>query len=58
MIAKNEAASRQLPVAWGRDASADRQTTRPVSEGRMQAAVVIDPRTDDKDPYADVPCTD
>lgn len=59
-MTKNEAATRQLPVAYGRDASSlDRvNTSRRVSEARLQAAVVAKRSGDDKDPYADVPCTD
>ncbi|MDB4945732.1 MAG: hypothetical protein JWP97_5266 [Labilithrix sp.] len=58
-MTKNEAATRQLPVAYGRDANSEARTnsTRYASETRMQAAVVVK-RSEDKDPYADVPCTD
>lgn len=63
MVAKYEAAARHLPVAHGRDAKADsnrepRPEPRRTSETRMQAAVVVDRKRDEKDPYADVPCTD
>ena len=64
MVAKYEAAARHLPVAHGPDASAGDParesvaTPRKSSETRLQAAVVADRKRDDKDPYADVPCTD
>ena len=56
MVAKYEAAARQLPVARG-PSLAPPPAHRP-SETRLQAAVVADRKRDEKDPYADVPCTD
>ena len=35
-----------------------RREPRRGSETRLQAAVVADRKRDEKDPYADVPCTD
>lgn len=65
MVAKYEAAARHRPIAHGRDAKADGSPDprpaprrRQVSETRLQAAVVADRKRDEKDPYADVPCTD
>jgi len=68
MVAKYEAAARHLPVAHGRHAASvggpAREARESVvaprgsSETRLQAAVVADRKRDDKDPYADVPCTD
>jgi len=64
MVDKNEAAARHLPVAHGRVAAATATATEPVretrrsSDTRLQAAVVADRKRDEKDPYADVPCTD
>ena len=63
MVAKYEAAARHLPIARGRDAKADsnrapRSEPPRESEARLQAAVVVDRKRDEKDPYADVPCTD
>jgi hypothetical protein len=63
MVAKYEAAARHRPIAHGRDAKrGDHQDPRPEprrsSETRLQAAVVADRKRDEKDPYADVPCTD
>jgi hypothetical protein len=55
-----EAATRHHPVAHGRDPSARegvKRLRRPVSEMRLQAAVVVRER-DENDPHADVPCTD
>jgi hypothetical protein len=63
MVAKYEAAARHLPVARGREKNparnpAPRPEPRRGSETRLQAAVVADRKRDEKDPYADVPCTD
>jgi hypothetical protein len=67
MVAKYEAAARHRPIAHGRgkdtSAGADRnpdprRELRHGSETRLQAAVVADRKRDEKDPYADVPCTD
>ena len=60
---RNEAAARPLPVAHQRDASADRHANpaeerRHPSGMRLQAAVVRPVERDERDPYADVPCTD
>jgi len=58
MVAKYEAAARQLPVARVHDGRDSVLPSRRPSETRLQAAVVADREGDDKDPYADVPCTD
>ena len=65
MVAKYEAAARHRPIAHGRDTKAGgspdpRPQARPrqVSETRLQAAVVAERKRDERDPYADVPCTD
>ncbi|CAN5891368.1 hypothetical protein BH11MYX4_BH11MYX4_48010 [soil metagenome] len=64
MVAKNEAATRHLPVAHAPHAAGREQARgsvappRRASETRLQAAVVADRKRDEKDPYADVPCTD
>jgi hypothetical protein len=60
MVAKYEAAARHLPVAHGREGSADARRPEPRRgcEARLHAAVVADRKRDEKDPYADVPCTD
>ena len=64
-FARSEAATRQLPVARGRDrgerdASSEARVRANAkaraSESRLQAAVVGPDRG--SDPYADVPCTD
>lgn len=60
---RNEAAARHLPVAHQRNASSERRDksateTRRASETRLQAAVVRQTERDERDPYADVPCTD
>ena len=58
LSASPRAATRQLPVARGREAGAAVATVppAPASDSRLQAAVV---RKDASvDPYADVPCTD
>ena len=57
MVAKYEAAARQLPVARVHDRR-DSVLPRRDSETRLQAAVVAAHESDEKDPYADVPCTD
>ncbi len=60
MVAKYEAAARHLPVAHGPSVAPPAVVVashRP-SETRLQAAVVADRKRDEKDPYADVPCTD
>lgn len=56
-----EGATRHLPtgrgVARGQQNREKHESDRPKSEPRLQAAAVK--RTDDeRDPYADVPCTD
>lgn len=63
MFANKEVAARHLPVAHGRDEKAERSPERQPeprrpSETRLQAAVVVERKRDDGDPYADVPCTD
>ena len=66
MFANKEVATRHLPIAHGRDAKAEKTLRagdrhpepRRVSETRLQAAVVSERKSDDLDPYADVPCTD
>jgi len=66
MVAKYEAAARHRPIAHGRDADPARIPAPPSmrpeprrdSQTRLQAAVVADRKRDEKDPYADVPCTD
>jgi len=64
MVAKYEAAARHRPIAHGRDTKAGGspdprpEPPRRSSETRLQAAVVADRKRDEKDPYADVPCTD
>jgi hypothetical protein len=64
MVAKYEAAARHRPIAHRRDTNADRNPPDPRrelrrrGETRLQAAVVVDRKRDEKDPYADVPCTD
>lgn len=60
---RSEAAARHIPVAHQRDASGDRRDKtgaepRHNSETRLQAAVVRQAAASDRDPYADVPCTD
>ncbi len=57
MVAKYEAAARHLPVARVHDRR-DSVLPRRDSETRLQAAVVAGHESDEKDPYADVPCTD
>jgi hypothetical protein len=58
MEAKYEAAARHLPVARVHDAYDSVLPARHPSETRLQAAVVAGHESDEKDPYADVPCTD
>ena len=66
MFANKEVATRHLPIAHGRDARAEKAqragvrypAPRRISETRLQAAVVSERKSDDLDPYADVPCTD
>ncbi len=60
---RSEAAARHIPVAHQRDASGDRREktgteVRHSSETRLQAAVVRQVAPSERDPYADVPCTD
>jgi hypothetical protein len=63
MALNREAAARHRPIARGpgkstsdRDAAAERK----LSETKLQAAVakVREGTRDERDPYADVPCTD
>lgn len=58
MVAKYEAAARQLPTARLHDGRDSVLPSRHPSESRLAAAVVGDREGDEKDPYADVPCTD
>jgi hypothetical protein len=66
MFANKEVATRHLPIAHGTEArdvkgekARDRHPeSRRISETRLQAAVVVERKRDDVDPYADVPCTD
>jgi hypothetical protein len=59
MVPNYQAAARHRPIAHGRDPKADpRPEPRRTSETRLQAAVIADRKRDEKDPYADVPCTD
>jgi hypothetical protein len=55
-----EAAARHLPVAHQRNASGAKSASeqRATSETRLQAAVIRTAPRDERDPYADVPCTD
>jgi hypothetical protein len=55
-----EAAARHLPVAHQRSASKDKAASeqRRTSETRLQVAVTRHAARDERDPYADVPCTD
>lgn len=60
---RQEAAARHLPVAHQRSASGakankDAAPERSSSETRLQAAVIRTATRDERDPYADVPCTD
>ena len=57
---RHEAAARHLPVAHQRNASGDKSASEQhrTSETRLQAAVIRTAPRDEKDPYADVPCTD
>lgn len=59
---RQEAAARHLPVAHQRNASkeslASRRRERRTSETRLQVAVTRNAPRDERDPYADVPCTD
>lgn len=57
---RHEAAARHLPVAHQRTASKDKsgKHERHASETRLQVAVTRNAPRDDRDPYADVPCTD
>jgi hypothetical protein len=60
---RNEAAARHIPVAHQRHPSGQRweksasEARRP-SETRLQVAVARQTIRDERDPYADVPCTD
>lgn len=62
LSAKPQPATRQLPVARGRDRDVSSEArvraskTRRSSDSRLQAPVVQREAT--SDPYADVPCTD
>jgi hypothetical protein len=61
-----EAAVRHQPVAWGSDLRSSRLRSartpepRTSSETRLSAVVLVtkDKPEDERDPYADVPCTD
>jgi len=62
---ENEVAVRHQPVAWGSDLRSARlrgspsEPPRRSSETRLQSVVPPkDKKTDERDPYADVPCTD
>jgi hypothetical protein len=57
---RQEAAARHLPVAIQRNASGAKAANddRRTSEMRLQAAVIRTAARDERDPYADVPCTD
>lgn len=61
---EKEAAVRHQPVAWGRDLRSARLRSATAeeraSEPRLQSVVVPrdKKRDDERDPYADVPCTD
>lgn len=60
---RNEAAARHVPVAHQRRASSSgredtKKEVRRSSGTRLQAAVVRQDERADRDPYADVPCTD
>jgi len=58
---RQEAASRHHPIAHQRDASKRKRGSdgrRHESETRLQAAVARPHPSDERDPYADVPCTD
>jgi hypothetical protein len=58
---RHEAAARHLPVAHQRSASKDksgRHERYRASEPRLQVAVTRTAPRDERDPYADVPCTD
>jgi hypothetical protein len=58
----DEVAARQIPVAHQRIAAGSRRNKvvpkeRP-SERRLTASIAPRPNRDERDPYADVPCTD
>lgn len=63
---RQEAAARHLPVAHQRNASGAlghkgakaANDERRASETRLQVAVTRTAPRDERDPYADVPCTD
>jgi hypothetical protein len=57
---RQEAAARHLPVAHQRNASKDKSASKKhrSSETRLQVAVTRNVPRDERDPYADVPCTD
>jgi hypothetical protein len=60
---RSEAAARHIPVAHQRNASGERhgkaaKEARHACEPRLQAAVARQAAPSERDPYADVPCTD
>jgi hypothetical protein len=61
---ENEAAVRHQPVAWGSDLRSARMRSTPPepprrsSETRLSVVPPKDKKADERDPYADVPCTD
>ena len=60
---RNEAAPRHIPVAHKRNPTGQRREksaseARRQSETRLQVAVARQAPRDERDPYADVPCTD